>query len=451
MNDLQQASLGLIIKNPERAPIGPRLAYVLRCAKDIVKTKGRDPEEVTAIIRGKDFYGSLGAEHAPDTRLTWANLTFPFPNSEHIHGVQLYCTETGLYIGGVSVFDVYKSAPYLFGNVALETRSHLEKDIAKADSIVLAFTAGYGAEVQTARSQLGLRDGWRGLFENYTKMVSIKGASLLAGDGDSSWRGKGVGRRVYHALEGMFEGTIFTDYFQGDNRAAENLKHRLTDALQTIVRRSQISIEEPIREFFDDVECKTQFETQKVLGYSPTSPSKTQQILLEFLINPDSLHTFIAKGEGVAFDTLKNNYDRRKELYKFDNGIKHAVHHDLTTGVVTFYGEGYARNLPADTVVNRSRLPVYFPNMDSFYEHGPADIAEKIAVLNIGLGDGGTDDYWHPEAQDANSGAEVHSDNYVMGVGIARSTKTTPQEHLIYGRREGQVVYFIGVQEGVVE
>ena len=447
MDDLQQASLGLIIKNPERAPIGPRLAYVLRCAKDIVKTKGRDPEEVTAIIRGKDFYGSLGAEHAPDTRLTWANLTFPFPNSEHIHGVQLYCTETGLYIGGVSVFDVYKSAPYLFGNVALATHSHLEKDLAKADSIVLAFTAGYGAEVQTAKSQLGLKDGWRGLFENYTKMVSIKGASLLAGDGDSSWRGKGVGRRVYHALKDMFEGTIFTDYFQGDNRAAENLKHRLTDALQTVVRRSQISIEEPIREFFDDVECKIQFETQVVLGYSPTSPSKTQQILLEFLINPDSLHTFIAKGEGVAFDILKKNYDRRKELYKFDNGIKHAVHHDLTTDVVTFYGERYARNLLAD--INRSRPPVYFPNMDSFYEHGPADIAEKIAVLNIGLGDGGTDDYGRVDA--VNSGAEIHSDNYVMGVGIARSTKTTPQEHLIYGRREGQVVYFIGVQEGVVE
>lgn len=447
MNDLQQASLGLIIKNPERAPIGPRLAYVLRCAKDIVKTKGRDPEEVTAIIRGKDFYGSLGAEHAPETRLTWANLTFPFPNSEHIHGVQLYCTETGLYIGGVSVFDVYKSAPYLFGNVALATHSHLEKDRAKADSIVLAFTAGYGAEVQTAKSQLGLKDGWRGLFENYTKMVSIKGASLLAGDGDSSWRDKGVGRRVYHALKDMFEGTIFTDYFQGDNRAAENLKHRLTDALQTVVRRSQISIEEPIREFFDDMECKTQFETQEVLGYSPTSPSKTQQILLEFLLSPDSLHTFIAKGEGVAFDTLKNNYDRRKELYKFDNGIKHAVHHDLTTDVVTFYGEGYARNLPTD--IDRSHPPVYFPNMDSFYEHGPADIAEKIAVLNIGLGDGGTDDYGRVDA--ANSGAEIHSDNYVMGVGIARSTKTTPQEHLIYGRREGQVVYFIGVQEGVVE
>ena len=447
MDDLQQASLGLIIKNPERAPIGPRLAYVLRCAKDIVKTKGRDPEEVTAIIRGKDFYGSLGAEHAPDTRLTWANLTFPFPNSEHIHGVQLYCTETGLYIGAVSVFDVYKSAPYLFGNVDSETRSHLEKDIAKADSIVLAFTAGYGAEVQTAKSQLGLKDGWRGLFENYTKMVSIKGASLLAGDGDSSWRGKGVGRRVYHALKDMFEGTIFTDYFQGDNRAAENLKHRLTDALQTVVRRSQISIEEPIREFFDDVECITQFETQEVLGYSPTSPSRTQQILLEFLINPDSLHTFIAKGEGVAFDILKKNYDRRKELYKFDNGIKHAVHHDLTTDVVTFYGERYARNLLAD--INRSRPPVYFPNMDSFYEHGPADIAEKIAVLNIGLGDGGTDDYGRVDA--VNSGAEIHSDNYVMGVGIARSTKTTPQEHLIYGRREGQVVYFIGVQEGVVE
>ena len=87
--------------------------------------------------------------------------------------------------------------------------------------------------------------------------------------------------------------------------------------------------------------------------------------------------------------------------------------------------------------------------MDSFYEHGPADIAENIAVLNIGLGDGGTDDY--DRLGDANSGAEVHSDNYVMGVGIARSTKTTPQEHLIYGRREGQVVYFIGVQEGVVE
>ena len=50
----------LIIKNPENVPIDPRIAYVLRCAKEVMKHYGSDPTNVTGIIRGKDFYGSLG-------------------------------------------------------------------------------------------------------------------------------------------------------------------------------------------------------------------------------------------------------------------------------------------------------------------------------------------------------------------------------------------------------
>ena len=417
----------LIIKNPENVPIDPRLDYVLRCAKEVMKHYSSDPTNVTGIIRGKDFYGSLGAKHAPDTHLSWADSDFKFPNSEHIHGVQLYSTKTGFYIGGVSVFNVFNlNYDYQSSNAST-----------KLDSIVLSFTCGYGVDEMDTKSPLSLDDGWRGDFNRYTKMVSIKNASLSTGS-DSTWRGKGVGRRIYYALQDMFEKTLFAKESNYEMEHGEVQRHQdLAYALESVTRQIKSNFSTAIDKFFESLDFnkyRSMGSFQDVLSGRHVLPTK---ILMEFLFDPNATRTFV-NAEGTALDILKKDYDRSKVLRGFESIQKQVVCRDLTTEVVAYYKSWQVNknyNTPTDVK--------YFPNMDSFYRHCPPNVSEKVAVLDIGLS-GETPEY------DVSSEQEC-TQNYVVNVGLVRHVKPLAQRALSHGLREGQVIYFFDNQEGVME
>lgn len=419
----------LIIKNPENLPIDPRLDYVLRCAKEVMKHYDSDPANVTGIICGKDFYGSLGAEHAPDTRLTWADSTFVFPNSEHIHGVQLYSTKTGFYIGGVSAFNIFNlNYDYQSGFV----------DSTKLDSIVLAFTSGYGVDEMDVRSPLSLNDGWRGNFHHHTKMVSIKNASHTTGSDNNTWRGKGVGRRIHHALQDMFEKTLFAQEANYEMEHGEVQRHAdLVSTLNSVTQQIKRNFSAAISNFFGNLdygEYVNRGGFQDILSGRPDLPTK---LLMEFLFDPNATRTFV-NAEGTALDMLRKDYDRSKVLRGFENTQKQVVCRDLTTEVVAYYKSWKVKkdySNPTDVE--------YFPNMDSFYRHCPPNVSEKIAVLDIGLS-GEALEY---DAQSARECAQ----NYVMNVGLVRHAESIANKVLSDGIREGQVIYFFDNQEGIIQ
>ena len=413
----------LIIKNPDNVPIDPRLDYVLRCAKEVIKHHSSDPTNVTGIIRGKDFYGSLGATHAPDTHLSWADSEFKFPNSEHIHGVQLYSTKTGFYIGGVSIFNLLKLYP-------TDYRS------GKLDSIVLAFTSGYGVDEMETSSPLSLNDGWRGNFSRYTKMVSIKNATLSTGS-DNTWRDRGVGRRIYHALRDMFEKTLFARESNYEMEHGEVQRHKdLVCAISTVTQQLKSNFSIAIDDFFGSLDFnkyRHMGSFQDVLSGRYVLPTK---ILMEFLFDPNATRAFI-DAEGDALDILKKEYHRSKVLRGFESSLKQVVCCDLTTEVVAAY-----KNWDTDKDYSTPTNVKYFPNMDSFYSYYTGSVSEKIAVLDIGLS-GAT-----PELQ--GDGCEC-TQNYVMDVGLVQHIKPIAQRALSHGLREGQVIYFFNSQEGVME
>ena len=417
----------LIIKNPENVPIDPRLDYVLRCAKEIMKHYGSDPTNATGIIRGKDFYGSLGAKRAPDTHLSWADSEFVFPNSEHIHGVQLYSTKTGFYIGGVSVFNIFNlNYDYQSSNAST-----------KLDSIVLAFTCGYGVDELDTKSPLGLdADDWRDDFSRYTKMVSIKNATLSTGS-DSTWRGKGVGRRIYYALQDMFEKTLFAKESNYEMEHGEVQRHQdLAHALERVTRQIKSNFSTAIDNFFESLDFKkyrNMGSFQDVLSGHHELPAK---ILMEFLFDPNATRTFV-NAEGTALDILRKDYDRSKVLRGFESIQKQVVCRDLTTEVVAYYKSWQVNknyNTPTDVE--------YFPNMDSFYRHCPTNVSEKVAVLDIGLSG---------EVTAIRASEGEGTQNYVVNVGLVRHVKPLAQRALSNGLREGQVIYFFDNQEGVTE
>jgi hypothetical protein len=416
----------LIIKNPENVPIDPRIAYVLRCAKEVMKHYGSDPTNVTGIIRGKDFYGSLGGEHAPDTQLSWADSTFVFPNSEHIHGIQLYSTKTGFYIGGVSAFNMF--------NLDYDYQS--SNTSGKQDSIVLAFTSGYGVDEMETKSPLSLYDGWRGNFSRHTKMVSIKNASLSTGSDSNAWRGKGVGRRIYHALQDMFEKTLFAKESGYEMEHGEVQRHQdLKNVLNSVMGRLKGDFSTAVEKFFDGLDHSKYGSTggfQNELSGRHVLPTK---ILLELMFDPNAMRTFI-NAEGPELDILKKDYDRSKVLQEFKSNAKQVVCCDLTTEVVASYENWeIIKDYSIPTAVT------YFSNMESFYKQCSASVSERISVLNIGLS--GATSVSDTDGQEC-------TQNYVMNVGLARHVQPIAQRVLSHGMREGQVIYFFDNQEGVV-
>jgi hypothetical protein len=50
------------VKNPENLSINPYIEYVIRCAKEAMTSSGRNPEDVTGVLRGSFFYKHLAVD-----------------------------------------------------------------------------------------------------------------------------------------------------------------------------------------------------------------------------------------------------------------------------------------------------------------------------------------------------------------------------------------------------
>ena len=391
----------IIIKNPENLAIDPRMEYVIRCVKEVVTKRGDDPRSVTGFVRGKAFYGELSHAMSDATVLDWADSQFIFHDDEYIHGLQLYDTVTGIYLGIVSIFDIS----------ALHHSQHPECVSAgcahggKQDSIVIAITSK--AVRRRARSQLQMNNGLGGSFSDSTNMISVKNLTSLTHKGDK-WYGKGVGKRILSTIDSILSTVLFGN-LPADDRHLGMTRGALRSSVGNFTREYR----DAVAEFFDHIDT------------SKYNPATAQSILPEFIFDKDFMATFISK-ESEAIAALKKPYEVHDRFFNiFKDSVKRVVCHDLTTDVVTFYSDW-------PTKFERS----YFPNLDSFINEN-ASASEKIAVLNIGLqSDGDMGAY-------ADLGPHDPILNYIPNVGLGRYEKPATYDALLKGGQDGQVFYFL--------
>ena len=391
----------IIIKNPENLAIDPRMEYVIRCVKEVVTKRGDDPRSVTGFVRGKAFYGELSHSMSDATVLDWADSQFIFHDDEYIHGLQLYDTVTGSYLGIVSIFDIS----------ALHHSQHPECVSAgcahggKRDSIVIAITSK--AVRRRARSQLQINNGLGGYFSDSTNMISVKNLTSLTYQ-CHKWYGKGVGKRILSAIDSIFS-TVLSGNLPADDRHLGTTKMAMRSSISNFTRKYR----DAITIFFDHIDT------------SKYDPATSESILPEFIFDKDFMATFIRK-ESEAIAALKKPYEVHDRFFNiFKDSVKRVVCHDLTTDVVTFYSDW-------PTKFERS----YFPNLDSFINEN-ASASEKIAVLNIGLqSDGDMGAY-------ADLGPHDPVLNYTPNVGLGRYEKPATYDALLKGGQDGQVFYFL--------
>ena len=253
----------IIIKNPENLAIDPRMEYVIRCVKEVVTKRGDDPRSVTGFVRGKAFYGELSHAMSDATVLDWADSQFIFHDDEYIHGLQLYDTVTGIYLGIVSIFDIS----------ALHHSQHPECVSAgcahggKRDSIVIAITSK--AVRRRARSQLQMNNGLGGSFSDSTNMISVKNLTSLTHKGDK-WYGKGVGKRILSTIDSILSTVLFGN-LPADDRHLGMTRGALRSSVGNFTREYR----DAVAEFFDHIDT------------SKYNPATAQSILPEFIFDKD--------------------------------------------------------------------------------------------------------------------------------------------------------------------
>ena len=389
------------VKNPENLSINPYIEYVIRCAKEAMTSSGRNPEDVTGVLRGSFFYKHLAVDAArsPNTELLWGDHRSSFIDSEHIHGIQLYDTVTGGYLGAISIFDLAAAHDQLNPQCVADAYAYCTHGN-KYKSVVVAATST--AFNLCKRSTLELNDGRSGSISLSTRMVGIKDVS-----GSSEGVPKGAGKRIYPLVEGILD---------RQHISSLNIDAKQTQQAQSVLRGISSERNEGYKTALSTFASRVNLAVYNRTLYPMTL---TSGLLAELIFNPDSLAKFIDE-ESEAMGILRKSYDELHNFASFNTSLKRVVRHDLTTGVVTLFTDWPPRDY-ADRV--------YFADMDSLIgsEDADHDVEAPIAVLNIGL--------QSPEL--------LNGTNYVPSVGLAHYGAPTTYGALLKGSHKGVVHYFI--------
>jgi hypothetical protein len=396
----------ITISNPENLSVDPRIRYVIRCAKQEMTASGRDPKDVTGILRGEHFYKHVATEvsiaRSPDTHLLWGNHRSVFINSEHIYGIQLYDTVTGGHLGTVSIFDI-AATHYLLHPECVSDCVHEDK----YTSVVVAVTCRHFSLFK--KSPLELNGGRSGNFSTYTRMVGVKNIP-----GDHQSMPKGVGKRIY---------SLIADVLQRGSSNDPKVRQlaEVREALKWASRQLAEGYSSALEAFSTSID---------VTKYSHTSgyTSYASGLLPELILNPGTLAKFMGE-ESEAIDTLRKSYDAASNLADFKKQLTRVVCHDLTTGVVAVFT---AKLPPTGSELSSFTGEVYrqyFANMDSLTDSEGDNpyLGAKIAVLNIGL----------------QNTELLHNVNYVSNVGLAYRDEPMAHSALQKGSHKGGVYYFI--------
>ena len=392
----------ITIENPENLKTDSRISYVIRCIKESLtiqeRQQGIDPGNITGFIRGVDFYKQLGgnSKHGKTgVSLDWADQRFFFPENKYMQGLQLYETDTGVYMGLISIFDV--SGLHRSENSDCVPQCFCG---GKNDSIIMAITSRHiNREI---RSHLALGRGTVWYFSEHTKSVSVGRISHL---GDK-WHSKGAGRRLFKAIDSFIQ--TFLIYREGHVGCIdEAITTSTTKTLSQSTYQYKNIYEMAITEFLQEI------DTSKYINH--------EALIAEFLFNENFTNELMNK-EGNAVDKLKKVYNLYVTSFtNFKNNLNRVVSHDLSTGVVTFYNK-----YPSEYS--------FFKNLDDFVQENP-NIDEKIAGLNVGL------------QNDVDGKRRVVY--YIPSVGLAQYELSNFDNALNNGAQEGRVHYFLDDVNGV--